>query len=79
MLNNEILTPNEQMVHGESSRGHHLFLSGSRTQPTKVKVLGTFYVPSTWNPGKRLTANGTAERAGYFGPQAALTPPRVHL
>ena len=36
------------------------------TQPTKVKVVGTFHVPSTWNPGKSLTANGTAERACYF-------------
>jgi hypothetical protein len=29
----------------------------------KVKVVGTFHVPSTWNPGKSSTANGTAERA----------------
>jgi hypothetical protein len=36
------------------------------TQPTKVKVVGTFHVPSTWNPGKSLTANGTAERACTF-------------
>lgn len=28
---------------------------------------GTFHVPSTGNPGKRLNANGTAERACYFG------------
>jgi len=33
---------------------------------TKVKVVGTFHVPSTWNPGKWLTANGTAERACTF-------------
>jgi hypothetical protein len=35
-------------------------------QPTKVKVVGTFHVPFTWNPGKSLTANGNAERACYF-------------
>jgi hypothetical protein len=36
--------------------------SVNNTQLTKVKVVGTFHVPSTWNPGKSLTANGTAER-----------------
>jgi len=36
------------------------------TQPTRVKVVGTFHVPSTQNPGIRLLANGTAERACYF-------------
>ncbi len=36
------------------------------SQPTKVKVVGTFHVPSTWNPGKCLTANGTSERACTF-------------
>ena len=34
----------------------------SSTQPTKVKIVGTFHVPSTWNPGKSLTASGTPER-----------------
>jgi hypothetical protein len=39
----------------------------SRHIPCAVhKVVGTFHVPSTWNPGKRLTANGTAERACTF-------------
>ena len=33
---------------------------------TVVKVVGTFHVPSTWNPGKSLTANDTAERACYL-------------
>ena len=33
---------------------------------TVVKVVGTFHVPSTWNAGKSLTANGTAERACTF-------------
>ena len=37
-----------------------------QTQSTKFKVVGTFHVPSTQNPGKRLTADGTAERACYF-------------
>jgi hypothetical protein len=31
-----------------------------------VKVVGTFHVPSTWNPRTSLTANGTAERAATF-------------
>jgi len=29
-------------------------------------VVGTFHVPSTWNAVKSLTANGTAERACYL-------------
>ena len=37
-----------------------------RDTADKVKVVGTFHVPSTWNPGKSLTANGTAERACTF-------------
>ena len=37
-----------------------------QTQPTKIKVVGTFHVPSTKNPGKSWTADGTAERACYF-------------
>ena len=36
------------------------------TQPTKVKGVGTFHVPSTWNLGKSSTANGTAKRACFF-------------
>jgi hypothetical protein len=41
----------------------------SRHIPCAVhKVVGTFHVPSTWNPGKCLTANGTAERACTFCP-----------
>jgi hypothetical protein len=36
-----------------------------QSQPTKEKVVGTFHVPSTWNPRKSLTANGMAERACY--------------
>ena len=43
-----------------------LLLISRRSQPTKVKVVGTFHVPSTWNPCKSLTANGTAERACTF-------------
>jgi hypothetical protein len=39
----------------------------SRHIPCAVHtVVGTFHVPSTWNPGNSLTANGTAERACYF-------------
>jgi hypothetical protein len=38
----------------------------SSTQPTKVQVVGTFHVPSTWNPRQSLTANGTTERACYL-------------
>jgi hypothetical protein len=39
----------------------------SRHIPCAVhKVVGTFQVPSTWNPGKCLTANGTSERACQF-------------
>ncbi len=56
-------------------RGHHIFLGGWLTQPTKVKVVGTFHVPSTWNPCKSLTANGTAERACYF---CRLCPDTTH-
>ena len=33
---------------------------------TVVKGVGTVHVPSTWNAGKSLTANGTAERACTF-------------
>ena len=50
------------------------------TQPTKVKLVGTFHVPSTIvvgtfqvpsakNPGNSLSADGTAERACYFRQQ----------
>ena len=31
------------------------------------KVVGTFHVPSTQDLGKSSMANGTAERACYFG------------
>jgi hypothetical protein len=37
-----------------------------KTQPTKVKVVGSFHVPSTWNHGKSLTAKGTAEVPAPF-------------
>jgi hypothetical protein len=43
-----------------------LLLISRGSQPTKVKVVGTFHVPSTWNPCKSLTANGTVERACTF-------------
>jgi hypothetical protein len=39
----------------------------SRHIPRAVhKVVGTFHVPSTWNPSQRLILNGTAERACTF-------------
>ena len=40
---------------------------------TRNKVVGTFHVPSTRNPGKSSTANGTAERADCDG------SPRIRL
>ena len=36
------------------------------TQPTKVKVVGTFHVPFTRNHSKCTQADGTTERACYF-------------
>jgi hypothetical protein len=36
------------------------------TQPTKVKVVGTFHVPFTRSSSKSWMADGTAERACYF-------------
>ena len=39
----------------------------SRHIPCAVhKVVGTFHVPSTWNLGRSLTANGSAERTCTF-------------
>ena len=46
----------------------------SLTQPTKIKVVGTFHVPSTQNPGKSSTADGTTERACYIPQNAAKEP-----
>jgi len=37
-----------------------------KSQTTNFKVVSTFHVPPTWNPGKSSIANGTAERACYF-------------
>ena len=36
------------------------------TQPTTVKEVGTFHVPSTSNPIKCELADGTSERACYI-------------
>jgi len=50
---------------GESRR--NTFAIANQAQPTKIKVVGTFHVPSTNNPSKRRIAAGKAELACYFG------------
>jgi len=43
-------------------------------QPTKVKVVGRFHVPSTCESWQSLAADGTAERACTFGRLRVLGP-----
>jgi hypothetical protein len=53
----------DSFLDGDPVAGEQLLLRNLKTQPTKVKVVGTFHVPFTWNRSKSLDGDGTAERA----------------
>jgi len=44
------------------------------TQPTQVKGVGTFHVPSTWNPGKGV---GTFHVPSTWNPGESVPAPFV--
>ncbi len=50
--------------HGfQSTPSRFAWIIRTKQLKVKVKIVGIFRVPSTWNPSKSMTANATVERS----------------